>query len=134
MNNTDADSDNLPCFNETQRFRKVLTGPRVAFIWSFPLVQEQNLTNCNLETCWNCLVGYSRQARMNGIAAQLPSASHSTVIHSCRHLFQADTADSERKAATQEHSTGEMLAVFYCLYILSSKYQINSQCKRRLLN
>lgn len=56
------------------------------------------------------------------------------LFHSCRHLFQADTADSETKAATQERSTGEMLARFYCLYILSSKYQINSQCQRRLLN
>lgn len=33
-----------------------------------------------LETRWNCLVGYSRQARMNGIAVQLPSPSHSTII------------------------------------------------------
>lgn len=74
------DSDDIPCFNETQRFMKALTGPRVAFIWSFPVVQEQNLTNCYLETCWNCLVGYSRQARMNRIAVQLPSPSHSTVI------------------------------------------------------
>lgn len=32
MNNTEVDSDDIPCFNETQRFKKVLTGPRVAFI------------------------------------------------------------------------------------------------------
>lgn len=50
---------------------------------------------------------------MNGIAVQLPSPSHSTLLfHGCRHLLQADTADSERKAAMQECSTGEMLAGF----------------------
>lgn len=60
---------------------------------------------------------------MNWIAAQLPSPSHSAIISQLqRHLFQADTADSERKAATQEHSAEEMLAGFYYLQVLSSKY------------
>lgn len=108
---TEVDSDDIPCFNETQRFKKALTGPRVAFRWSFPLVHKQNLTNCYLETCGNCLLGYTRQPGWMELLCSCLHPVTALSFHSCRHLLQPVTADSERKAAIQ-HSTGEMLAGF----------------------
>lgn len=76
-----------------------------------------------VKTCQNTSVDYSKQARINWIAAQLPSPSHSAIISQLqRHLFQAGRADSEKAAAMQEHSAEEMLAGFYYLHVLSSEY------------